>query len=212
FLRTSRSAVWTPVAATCSEDRAAQDWHARSRARAWRPCAVEAVLPGIAMRLRLALGMRLCALALGLPGLCVSAQPATVGEPIVVGQRFELRSESMGEVRSFQVHRPPNYDISATRYPVLIVLDGNEHFQHVSATVDFLAAAGKIPGMLVIGIPNTDRFRDLVSTAAPDSSPFLTFIRGELVPRIDRDYRTRPYRILVGHSDAGLFTLYSMIQ
>jgi len=161
------------------------------------------------MTFRLALG--LSTLALGLPTLC-SAQPTTVGEPIVVGQRFQLRSERMGEMRTFQVHRPPNYDISATRYPVLIVLDGNEHFQHVSATVDFLAAAGKIPAMLVIGIPNTDRYRDMDSTAAPGSSSLLKFVTDELIPTIDRDYRTHPYRILLGWSGAGLYALYSMIN
>jgi tetratricopeptide (TPR) repeat protein len=164
------------------------------------------------MGLRLTLGVSLSTLALGLSGLCVSAQPITVGEPIVVGQRFQIRSDSMSEGRSYLVHRPADYDITNTRYPVLIVLDGNEHFQHVSTTVDFLTAAGRIPAMLVIGIPNTDRDRDMDSTAAPDSSPFLNFITDELVPTLDRDYRTQPYRILVGHSGAGLYTLYSMIN
>ena len=164
------------------------------------------------MGLRSALGMSVAALVLGLSSLCVSAQPASGGAPIVVGQRFELRSETMGRVRTYLVHRPADYDFSNARYPVVIVLDGNEHFQHVSATVDLLAASEKIPPMLVVGIPNTDRYRDMDSTAAPGSSPFLTFITDELVPTIDRDYRTRPYRILVGWSSAGLYTLYSMIN
>ncbi len=156
--------------------------------------------------------MSLSALAFGLHSLDVAAQSGTVGEPIAVGQRFHLRSEGMGEVRSYQVHRPANYDISNARYPVLIVLDGNEHFQHVSATVDFLSAAGKIPAMLVIGIPNNDRSRDLQSSTPPSSSSLLKFNTDELVPKIDRDYRTREYRILAGWSSAGLYTLYSMIN
>jgi len=163
------------------------------------------------MTFRLALGLCLSTLALGLSAPC-SAQPAAAGEPIVVGQRFELRSESLGELRSYQVHRPPNYEIENARYPVLIVLDGEWHFQHVSTTVDFLADAGQIPAMLVIGIPNTDRNRDMDSAAAPGSSPFLTFITDELIPKIDRDYRTHPHRTLVGHSGAGLYALYSMIN
>ena len=164
------------------------------------------------MGLRSALGMSVAALVLGLCSLCVSAQPASGGAPIVVGQRFELRSETMGEVRTYLVHRPADYDFSNARYPVVIVLDGNEHFRHVSATVDLLADSGKIPAMLVVGIPNTDRYRNMDSTAAPGSSPFLTFITDELVPTIDRDYRTHPYRILVGWSSAGLYALYSMIN
>lgn len=163
------------------------------------------------MRLRLAVVSGLTACALGLPGFYVQAQQAAAA-PIVVGRHLQLRSQSMGDVRTYLVHRPANYDISNARYPVLVVLDGEEHFQHVSATADFLAAAGKIPAMLVVGIPNVDRFRDLDSNAAPGSSPFLKFVRDELLPTIDRDYRTRPYRILAAHSYAGLFALYSLIE
>jgi len=130
----------------------------------------------------------------------------------VLGQLFQIRSQAMSETRSFQVHRPGDYDVSNARYPVVIVLDGEEHFQHVSTTVDLLSVAGRIPQMLVVGIPNVDRYRDMDSTAAPGSSAFLKFITDELVPKIDRDYRTGSYRILVGHSDAGLYALYSMIN
>lgn len=163
------------------------------------------------MRLRSALLSSVAALALGLPGFHVHAQTAT-GTPVVVGQRWQLRSQSMGDVRPYLVHRPASYDISNARYPVLVVLDGESLFQHASATADLLAAAGKIPPLLVVGIPNVDRFRDLDSTAAPGTSAFLKFIRDELLPAIDRDYRTRPYRVLAGHSYAGLFALYSLIE
>jgi hypothetical protein len=164
------------------------------------------------MRLRPALGTSVAAVALGLSSLCVTAQPASAGAPIVVGERFELRSEAIGEMRTYQVHRPPDYDISNARYPVVVVLDGEENFEHTSSTVDFLAAAERLPAMLVVGVPNTDRRRDMDTTSASGSSAFLQFITTELIPKVDRDYRTRPFRILVGHSDAGLYALYSMMH
>jgi len=40
---------------------------------------------------------------------------------------------------------------------------------------------------------------------------FLTFIGDELLPQIDRTYRTRPYRVLIGHSYGGLFATYALI-
>jgi predicted alpha/beta superfamily hydrolase len=164
------------------------------------------------MKLRSTLGVGLAALLLGLTDLCASAQPAAAGEPIVVGRQFELRSQIMNEGRTFQVHRPSDYDTSNARYPVLIVLDGEWHFQHVSTTVDLLSDEGKIPRMLVIGVPNVDRDRDMDSAAAPGSSSFLKFITDELVPTIDRDYRTLSHRTLVGHSGAGLYALYSLVN
>lgn len=108
------------------------------------------------------------------------------------------------------MHRPADYDGGSARYPVLLVLDGEEHFQHVSSTVDLLSSAGKIPALLVVGIENTDRYRDMDSAVGPGASPFLEFITDELVPKIDREYRTHPYRILIGHSGAGLFALYAL--
>ena len=97
------------------------------------------------MTARLAVWMSLATLALNAPNLCLSAPPATPGQPITIGERFLLQSQSLGEMRSYQVHRPRNYDLDNGRYPVLLVLDGLEHFQHVSATVDLLSSAGKIP-------------------------------------------------------------------
>jgi predicted alpha/beta superfamily hydrolase len=141
------------------------------------------------------------------------APHADAGEPLILGERLQLRSQSMGEMRTYQVHRPAGYDLSNARYPVLVVLDGNEHFEHVSTTVDFLASAAKVPAMIVVGVPNKDRFRDLSSyRTPPGASPLLDFITAELIPKIDRDYRTRPYRILIGWSSAGLFAIHSMIQ
>src|SRR5262245_23436329 len=167
------------------------------------------------MTARLAIWMSLATLALSAPDLCLSAPPATPAQPITMGERFLLQSQSLGEMRSYQVHRPRNYDLGNARYPVLLVLDGLEHFQHVSATVDLLSSAGKIPQMLVVGIPNTSnsRYRDLSNMPVePGASGLLKFITEELAPRIDRDYRTRPYRILVGWSSAGQYTLYSMLH
>ena len=41
---------------------------------------------------------------------------------------------------------------------------------------------------------------------------FLSFIEKELVPFIDRNYRTSGYRTLSGNSRGGLFVLYSLIE
>jgi len=101
---------------------------------------------GIAMRLRSALASSVAAFTLGLPACYVAAQPSAA-TPVVIGQRLQLRSRSMGDVRPYLVHRPANYDISNARYPVLVVLDGESLFQHASATADLLTAAGKIPPM-----------------------------------------------------------------
>lgn len=39
---------------------------------------------------------------------------------------------------------------------------------------------------------------------------FLSFLANELLPFVDRTYRTRPYRLLIGHSFGGLFAIYAL--
>ncbi len=136
---------------------------------------------------------------------------------IVIGQRKTMTSKVMGEERAYLVHLPPGYDDHDASYPVIYLLDGDGHFHHVTGIVSFLTSAQRMPPAIVVGIPNTNRTRDLTPTneaRLPDSGGadrFLEFIETELIPQIERDYRTAPLRILVGHSFGGLFAVNAMI-
>jgi predicted alpha/beta superfamily hydrolase len=123
------------------------------------------------------------------------------------------------------VSKPAGYDGGTERYPVLFLLDAEAHFPYASGMVNFLGASDRMPKMLVVGIASGDiaqRTRDLTtpSTVESDSrfSPggggaeaFLSFVAEEVVPYIEKNYRTRPYRLLVGHSLGGLFAVYAMV-
>ncbi len=165
------------------------------------------------MKSRSRLTMIRATLVLCIPTLCQAAQPADTSHPILIGERFQLYSQAIGETRSYFVHFPEDYGLSNDRYPLLIVLDGAGDFQHASTTADLLADAGRIPRMLVVGIPNTLRNRDMIPFAAGSGSEnFLKFLTTELIPKLDHDLRTQPHRILVGHSFGGLFGLYALIK
>ena len=165
------------------------------------------------MKSRSRLTMIPATLVLCISVLCRAAQPADTGHPILIGERFQLHSRAIGEMRSYFVHLPEDYDLSNDRYPLLIVLDGAGDFQHASTTADPLADAGRIPHMLVVGIPNTLRNRDMIPFAAGSGSEnFLKFLTTELIPKLDHDFRTQPHRVLVGHSFGGLFGLYALIK
>jgi predicted alpha/beta superfamily hydrolase len=97
------------------------------------------------------------------------------------------------------------------------LLDGEEHFRYTAPIVDFLAANDRIPSMLVVGIASTDprkRTHDLTPPSSAEidnrfapgnggADAFLSFLAGALIPYVDQAYRTRPYRLLVGHSLVG---------
>ncbi|MFO7652751.1 MAG: alpha/beta hydrolase-fold protein [Candidatus Krumholzibacteriia bacterium] len=145
--------------------------------------------------------------------------------PITIGETFTLISETLGEERAILVSPPPGYARTDDRFQVLYLLDGTEHLVHARGTVDFLARNGLMPQLIIVGIANTDRTRDLTPTrpevhigvdglardlpSSGGADRFLDFLQYELVPRIETGYRTLPYRVLVGHSFGGLCTLHA---
>jgi predicted alpha/beta superfamily hydrolase len=136
-----------------------------------------------------------------------------------------LTSSVLGEVRAYTVRLPDGYAREPQRrHPVVYVLDGPPLDEHTAQGARPLAAAGQAPGLIVVGIPNmqrSGRARDFLppflSFARRDGSPFtggadrfLRFLREELVPRIERDYRTMRPRLVVGHSLGAIFVSYSV--
>jgi predicted alpha/beta superfamily hydrolase len=146
-------------------------------------------------------------------------------EPVVIGEKFQIESKILAETRTYVVHTPDYYEKSRDAYPVLVLLDAENSFAHTSAAVHLLSANGRIPAMIVVGINNTDRTRDMTPSkpatgfgdrpwtgSAGGADKFLAFIADELLPTIDRTYRTRPYRVLIGHSLGGLFAVYALLN
>ena len=147
------------------------------------------------------------------------------GEPITIGETITIDSKIMGEERVILVSTPPTYDQSTQAYPVLYMTDGNGHLTHTRGTVDFLARNGLMPQVIIVGVNNTDRTRDLTPThvarrevngrvfenpTSGGASKFLDFFEQELFSYIDSNYRTNPLRLFTGHSFGGLFALNAL--
>jgi hypothetical protein len=137
---------------------------------------------------------------------------------------LSIPSRALKEQRRVNVHLPKDYE-SSSRYPVLYMPDGgiDEDFPHVVNTVDSLIALGQIRPVIVVGVPNTERRRDLTgptrvhsdSAIAPHvggSAAFRQFFRDELIPEIDKRYRTTPERGIIGESLAGLFVVETFLR
>jgi predicted alpha/beta superfamily hydrolase len=153
--------------------------------------------------------MGLALIMLGVSSLAVQA-----GEPISIGESYTIDSSVMSEKREILISLPESYDKNKDRkYPVLYLLDGASHFHQSTGIARWLSeSASQIPDLIIVGVPNTNRWRDLSPTPAQDGSPqgaekFMAFFEQELMPYIDKQYRTAPYQILSGHSMAGMFGL-----
>jgi len=149
-----------------------------------------------------------------LSAACLSGFAQKKDNRIVIGTVDTVYSDILKEKRVIYIHIPEGD--KNQRYPVLYVLDGESHFQSAVAIVEQIS--GIIPNMVIIGITNTDRERDLTPTHVepysllnPDESKhsgggenFMAFMEKELIPYVDTHYPTTTYRTISGHSLGGL--------
>jgi len=127
------------------------------------------------------------------------------------------------------VYLPPSYaDTSLVEtYPVLYLLDGDWYFPLATGIIEYSKGAFKLPEMIVVGVLNKDRIRDFTPTTADTdmfgtqikglemsggADKFLRFMEEELIPTIDATYKTMDYRVLSGHSFAGLLAAHAYME
>jgi uncharacterized protein len=147
-----------------------------------------------------------------------------IAAPIECGERFTLHSKILGEDRTVFVSVPASYTRGTQRYSVLYLTDAQWQFDQSRTSAAFFARNGLMPEIIIVGVANSDRTRDLYATKADfkqngrtiafptsgNADQFLEFLEKELIPWVESTYRTTPLRILAGHSAGGNFALHTM--
>ena len=148
-------------------------------------------------------------------------------EPPVEGAvSATVRSAVLGEDREYFVHLPEGYETDpARRFPVMYVLDGTSQSGHTAAAASLMTRVGLIPPIIVVGVPSIDgdtRNRDYTppdmrldtddaASQKGAADRFLSHLETELIPAVEREYRTARPRMLAGWSRGALFVIYSQI-
>lgn len=138
-----------------------------------------------------------------------------------------MKSASTGRMYDLYIRKPADYEKNKDKkYSVLYLLDGQWDFKLLDSVIGGLVYDKWMPDIVVVGItysgdhPDYDTLRAMDYTPTPgeakgsgDGAKFLTFLRTELIPFMETNYRADPARrILGGHSLGGLFTLYAMFS
>lgn len=149
---------------------------------------------------------------------------------IVIGKRFNIKSEILNSDREISICLPDSYnDNNYTNYPVIYILDGRKYFHSFSGVISQLSSdvSPQIPEMIVIGITSQDRVKDSSPThsligysgkeekgyeVSGGADNFLKFIQKELIPFVDENYRTNSYRTFVGNSFTGLPVVHALFS
>ena len=139
-------------------------------------------------------------------------------KPIALGESFTVHSGVLNEDRTVMVAVPNGYEASTNRYPVFYLVDAQWNFGLTASAIHVLSSNGLIPPMIVVGV-NTEenRERDLLPTRdevrkiGGGADPFFKFLSEELIPLVEKHYRTNPYRVLGGTSYGGVFVMHAFI-
>ena len=153
-----------------------------------------------------------------------------------------LSSSHADQEFKIKVGLPLSYSHTDLTYPVLYVLDPDIAFGTVAETAFLLQLGRELPELLLVGIgyPVESAFgtfglrcRDLTPTEDNEwleeflkhmpvpmesrgtggADDFLRFVRKELTPFVNANYRADPEdSALLGHSFGGLFALYALFH
>ena len=126
----------------------------------------------------------------------------------------DVASARLGNERDVWVYLPPGYrEHPVTRYEVLYIHDGQEREAlGLHETLVRLMSVGKIKPIIVVAVPtNNNRLHEYGTAIAPNrlnlgaqAGDYTHFLVEELIPLIDRDFRTGPGAVLLGMSLGGL--------
>jgi len=169
--------------------------------------------------------MLTCALSIILLSL-----KAQTNNSVVIGAVDSIHSKFLNEQRKIWVHVPASASRDKKKkYPVVYVLDAERCFTAVVGMIEYLSSVNGndiCPEMVVVGIPNTNRTRDLTPSRVTSGlfinadmaknsgggETFTAFIQKELVPYIDSIYPTLSYRVLLGHSIGGIMAVNTLVH
>lgn len=144
--------------------------------------------------------------------------------PLTIGEVRTIQSVVLNETRTLNIYLPEKYD-STKAYPVIYLLDGslNEDFLHITGLVQYFNLQLKMPETIVVGIANVDRKRDFTyHTDLKDlkkdypttghSGKFIQFIEDELLPFVNKNYKTTETKYLIGQSLGGLLATEILLK
>jgi predicted alpha/beta superfamily hydrolase len=131
-------------------------------------------------------------------------------------------STILKEKRDLRILLPNEFKDTYFSYPVIYLLDAESNFATGVEVLSFLMDNHFIPPHVVVGIPNTDRFRDMTpvdsvlnKTIFPSrggADTFLQVLETDIFPFVAKEYRGSSRRLVMGHNYSGLFVMHAFLS
>lgn len=145
-------------------------------------------------------------------------------QPLAIGEIKTIHSDVLNEERILNIYLPAHFN-KEKKYPVIYLLDGSidEDILHVAGLTQFFNLMYEMPESIVVGIANVDRKRDFTFHTESESlkndypttghsDKFISFIKDELQPFVESNYKTDSAKYLIGQSLGGLLATEILLK
>lgn len=143
--------------------------------------------------------------------VCLSSQAQVTQE---IFESFKLQ-----ERRDVRYYIPEDYD-KEKKYPLVVVLDAEYLFDQVVANVKFYNRFHGMPASIVVGIHQSEksiRFDDCAwneenGLPSEKGKLFFEFLGMEIIPYLDLNYSTAPFKMVIGYDITANYTNYWLFK
>lgn len=153
--------------------------------------------------------------------LCQITNLSAQNNPVI---NDSIYSNILKEERSVKVLLPETFKPgSSEKYEVIYLTDGEWVIDLFSFIYKFAKGENYVPPVIIVALPNTyinkanQRDRDFLPVHVENPAisgggdRFISFLKNELIPYIDKTYPTNGTNSLYGHSYGGLFVMYTLL-
>ena len=130
-----------------------------------------------------------------------------------------FESYKLQERRDVNYYFPEDMD-DTKKYPLIIVLDGEYLFEQVVANSKYYSRFHGMPQSIIVGINQTEndlRYEDCAfeqdsGLPSEKGKSFYEFVGMELIPYLDLNYSTAPFKMIVGYDITANFMNYWLFK
>jgi uncharacterized protein len=132
-----------------------------------------------------------------------------------------FESEKLNDTRVLSISLPASYEKSPKRhYPLLILLDGDYLLNPFLGALSYGSYWDDLPEVIIVGISQNKNNQRAIDceidpiTGLPNGKgvDFFDFISLELIPMIQKEYRTTNFKIIAGHDTTASFLNYFLYK
>lgn len=162
--------------------------------------------------------------------------PDATHHPLPFAEQIKLPSQYLKADSVFDIYVPKGFqrDSDSTQYPLIVTMDGWALSQTVSGISSHLMNTAALPNSIVVAlhtnvwsmlprayVHSTDNWpaesasglaKAFINNSPNAAEPFWQFLEKELIPYLEKNYRTNQFRTLVGMSPTAYMGMHTMLK